>query len=285
MLGLGLLPAARAQDFDPRGRHKPPPTTAPRPGGRPPVARPPGTPPGTPPPSSPAGSPAAATDGAPAAVLIERYTKIVLAQPGSPFPLQRLAQLYRDRDGKLAALATDFERRAAQPGAEQYAATVSLAGIYKIDGRVDDAVRTYEQAIALRSSDASAPLALARVLQDRGDVTGARARYAQALALQSLAADKEQTLRTLVGLALDAKDWPAAKGFHAQLVKMQPTSLFVRGELGRELYARGEYERAEAEFKELVQAAQGDNRTLAPALKDLGRAQAKAHRARRRWPR
>ena len=51
----------------------------------------------------------------------------------------------------------------------------------------------------------------------------------------------------------------------------------MKGELGRELFARGEYERAEAEFKEVVRAAQGDNRTLAPALKDLGRAQAKAH--------
>src|SRR5206468_2171232 len=81
-----------------------------------------------------------------------------------------------------------------------------------------------------------------------------------------------------MALSLDGKDWAAAKDFHGQLVKMQPTSLFIRGELGRELYARGEYERAEAEFKELVTAAQGDNRTLAPALKDLGRAQAKAHK-------
>ena len=61
-------------------------------------------------------------------------------------------------------------------------------------------------------------------------------------------------------------------------MKLEPTSLFVKGELGRELFSRGEYERAETEFKELVTAATGDNRALAPALKDLGKAQAKAHK-------
>ena len=57
-------------------------------------------------------------------------------------------------------------------------------------------------------------------------------------------------------------------------------SLFVKGELARALYARGEYERAETEFIELVAAAAGDNRAVAPALKELGQAQAKAHKSR-----
>jgi tetratricopeptide (TPR) repeat protein/HEAT repeat protein len=286
---------ARAQDFDPRGRHRPPPGGRPAtppggrpatpPGGRPatpPGGRPatppggrPGTAPGTTPGTAPAGNPDA---GASQAALIDRYTKIVLSQPGSPFPLQRLAQLYRDKDGNLTGLVADFERRAAAPGADAYPAMVTLAGVYKIDGRPEDAIRTYEKAIAIKNNDPSALLALARVLQDRGDVVGARARYEAALALQTLPADKEQTLRTLMALALDAKDWTGAKAFHGQLVKMQPTSLFVKGELGRELFLRSEFERAEAEFKELVTAAAGDNRALAPALKDLGKAQAKAHK-------
>ncbi len=80
-----------------------------------------------------------------------------------------------------------------------------------------------------------------------------------------------------MSLSLDEKDWDSAKKFHRELLKLQPTSLFVRGELGRELYNRGEYERAEVELKDVVAAAAGDNRALAPALKELGRAQAKAH--------
>jgi tetratricopeptide (TPR) repeat protein len=280
-LGLSVAlvaPHASGDDFDPRGRKKP---GAPaKPGGKPggaPAGRPPGAVPAKPAGRPPVG-PTSPDAGQSQTVLIERYTKVVLAQPGAPFPLQRLAQLYRDKDGNLAGLVKDFEARATQSGAEQYAATVTLAGVYKIDGRADDAIKTYEKAIGLKNNDPVALLALARLLQDRGDVSGARKRYEDALALQTVPTDKEQTLRTLMTLALDAKDWAGAKGFHKELVKMQPQSLFVKGELGRELFQRAEYEKAEGEFKDLVSAAAGDNRALAPALKDLGKAQAKAHK-------
>lgn len=265
-------PHASGDDFDPRGRKKPGVAKPPvKPGALP--VKPGGAP------SRPSGTPTAAQGGPDsAAALVDRYTKIVLAQSGSPFPLQRLAQVYRDKDGNLSALVKDFEARAGKPGAEQYAATVALAGIYKLDGRAEDSVRTYERAITLKGSDPAASLALARILQDRGDVAGARKRYEDALALQTVNAEKEQTLRTLRTLALDAKDWASAKTFHQQLARMQqPQSLLVTGELGRELYLRAEYEKAEVELKELVNAAAGDNRALAPALKDLGKAQAKAH--------
>jgi tetratricopeptide (TPR) repeat protein/HEAT repeat protein len=267
---------AFAQDFDPNGRHKHPPAN---PGSHPGGNKPPAHPGGTKPPANPTNPNNSSTpdSGASSAVLIDRYTKVVLSQPGSQFPLQRLAQLYRDRDGNLTKLTTEFETRAATAGADQYASTVTLAGIYKIDGRIDDAAKTLEKAIAQKPSDAAAILTLAHLQQDRGDNDAARKRFEQALTLQTLQADKEQTLRTLMAIALDAKDWPGAKGYHQQLVKIEPTSLFVRGELGRELFTRGEYERAEVEFKDLVAASQGDNRTLAPALKNLGQAQAKAH--------
>jgi tetratricopeptide (TPR) repeat protein/HEAT repeat protein len=266
---------AHGQDFDPRGRHKPGP-------GKPGPAKP--GPPGKPGPAKPGGAPAKPNPsgnpdvGQSQTVLIDRYTGIVLKQPGSPFPLQRLAQLYRDRDGNLNKLVTDFETRAGKADAEQYAATVSLAGVYKIDGRPDDAIKTYEKAIALKNNDPVALLAFAQLLQDRGDVTGARKRYEEALVLQTEKTQKEQTLQTLMLLALDAKDWAGAKTFHTQLVKIDPTARSNQSALANELYQRGEYERAEAEYKEIVAASAGDNRVLAPALKDLGKAQAKAHK-------
>jgi tetratricopeptide (TPR) repeat protein/HEAT repeat protein len=265
-IGLTASPASHAQDFDPRGRRHtaPPPHPAPP---RPADAR------------SPSAAPAASA-GASQTLLIERYTQVVLAQPGAPFPLQRLAQLYRERDGNLTRLVSDFEARASQAGADQYPATVALAGLYKVDGRTDDAIAAYQKAIAQKSGDATAVMALARVHHDRGDLASARPLYEQALAHQTAQADKEQTLRTLMGIALDQKDWDGASRFHADLVKLQPTSLFVKGELGRELYNRSEFSRAEVELKEVVTAATGDNRALAPALKELGLAQAKAHESR-----
>ncbi len=260
--------AVSAQDFDPRGRRPKPGPVRPQPGRKPTDTQ------RAPRPEAPKKPDAPAPPNE--AGQIDRYTAIVLAQPGAAFPLQRLVQLYRERDGNLKALVGDFEARAKQDSPARYAATVGLAGIYKVDGRADEAIAAFEKAILLKATDPAALLSLARLLQDRANVPAARARYEQALVLQTATTDREQTLRALMTLSLDAKDWDAARGYHEKLVKLQPASLFVRGELGRELFTRGEYERAERELLELVQAASGDNRALAPALKDLGRAQAKA---------
>lgn len=255
----------RAQDFNPRGRKKPPAAapTSPRPK-----------------PTGGNGAGASPQPGTSPSVLIERYTRIVLAQPGSPFPLQRLAQLYRDRDGSIAQLVKDMETRSQATGPDQYASIVTLAGVYKIDGRSDEAAKTFARASELKPNDPAAILALARLLEEKGDAAGARTRFVQALPLETAASDREQTLRTLMTLSLDLKDFEAAKNFHKQLTQASGQSLFVKGELGRELFTRGEYERAESEFKTLVDQSAGDNRALAPALKDLGKAQAKAQKNR-----
>jgi tetratricopeptide (TPR) repeat protein len=261
LASIAVEAPARAQDFDPHGRHHPAAPPPPPGHGKP---RPEG-------PAHPASAPASGD------ALIERYTKVVLSQPGAAFPLQRLAQLYRDRDGSTAKLTSDFETRSTQGGPEQYAALVALAGLYKLDGRTDDAIATFTRAIDLKPQDATAILALAHLNGDRGDLAPARTYYERALALQTVKADREQTLRTLRDLALDQKDWDGATQFQRELVKLESTSLFVRAELGQELFRRAEYERAVVELKEVVAAAAGDLRALAPALKQLGAAQSKAH--------
>jgi tetratricopeptide (TPR) repeat protein len=205
---------------------------------------------------------------------IAKYTKIALEQPGQPFPVQKLAQLHRERDGNLKKLIEEFEKKSKEPG-DQWAVRVVLAGIYKNDGRYDDAIKAYEAAITEKPKEPSAILALAQLKSDRGDKAGARTEYEKALPLQKVSADIEQTTRTLLGLCLDSKDFTAAKKYHDALVKTGQGSLFVKGELGRELMSRGYYERAEAEFRELVKSAAGDNRALAPALRDLGSSLAK----------
>ncbi|WP_437637802.1 tetratricopeptide repeat protein [Sorangium sp. So ce854] len=277
------IPRAEAADFDPSGRNKRPRPKPPKAGGgKPgPAARPQPGP--RPRPGRPADGPQAKPDeagdgkrsGPSNDALIARYTAIVMSQPSAPFPLQRLAQLYRERDGNLKKLVEEFERRAAQPGADAWASKVVLAGIYKQDGRYDDAIKTYEAAIADRPQDPAAMMALAQLEADRGDKARARARYEKALPLLKVPADVEQTRRTLLALCLDLSDFQGAKAQHDALVKTAQGSLFVKAELGRELSARGHHARAEAEFRELVKAATGDNRALAPALRDLGQSLAK----------
>lgn len=290
-LGVALPSSADAQ-FNPDGRKKgkKPGTFQPggRPGGKPggtPGGKPGGKPGGTPG-GKPGGEPGGKPGGEPGTepegkgpkgpgkeALIQRYTGIVLAQPGAPFPLQRLAELYRERDGNVEKLIADFEKRA--EAADGWNAQVALAGIYKQDGQHARAIATYEKAIAQKPSEPTAIMALANLLSDRGDKTAAVARYEAALPLLKNDADKEQVLRTLMQLALDLKRFDDAKKHHKALVARAKGSFYVRGELGRELMLRGDYERASAEYEDVVKAAAGDNRVLGPAQRDLGRALAK----------
>jgi tetratricopeptide (TPR) repeat protein len=268
---LALPGPAAAQDFDPAGRRHRPSAPAAKP------SSPGGAERARPPASRPAGPDASDEKAGPnAGVLIARYTAIVLAQPTSPFPLQRLAQLYRERDGNLKQLVADFEKRASAVGPEQWAARLVLGAIYRHDGRLDDATRAYESASEARPKDPGPTLALAQLARDKGDLATAAKYYQKALAVVP-DQDRESTLRSLLTVSLDLKDFDGAKRFHRELVKHNTSSFLVRGELGRELEARGEHDRAEAEFREVVAAASGDNRTLAPALRDLGRVLARQH--------
>lgn len=275
------LPRDAAADFDPsgRGRKKPPKPGPAKPGPAKPGPAKPG--PAKPGPAQPGpaqpepGGEEAGGKGPGQDALIARYTAIVLSQPAAPFPLQRLSQLHRERDGNLKKLVEDFERRAAQPGADAWAAKIALAGIYRQDGRYDDAIKTYAAAIAEKPQDPAPIMALAQLESDRGDKAAARANYDKALPLLKAGAEAEQLRRTLLALCLDLKDFAAAKAHHEALVKGSQGSLFVKAELGRELLARGHHDRAEAEFRDLVKAAAGDNRALAPALRDLGQALAR----------
>lgn len=254
-----------AADFEAGGRGKKP-KKPPKPGGAG-KAQPPAAKPGK--------GDGDETKGASRDTLIARYTAIVLAQPAAPFPAQRLAQLYRERDGNLKKLVEDFEKRAAATDDSAWNAKVALAAIYRQDGRFDEAIKTYEGAIAERPRETSPLLALAQLELDRNEPRKARGHYEQALGLMKVAADVESTTRTLMGICLDLSDFDAAKKHHDALVKSAAGSLFVKAELGRELLSRGQFERAEGEFREVVKAASGDNRALAPALRDLGQALAK----------
>jgi predicted Zn-dependent protease len=276
---LVLLVAGTASaQFNPQGRGKKP---------KPAVgAKPPKTP-KTPKPAQPrAEAPAEPaetreTGKKPATdALIARYLGAALAQPGAEFPIQRLLELYRERDGKADALIAELERRAAAKGPDRYAALLALAGVERLEGQLDRALESYERAAAEQPKSVAAELAIARLLEQRGDRAGARTRLERALARTNDAAEREQMLRSLRGLSLDLRDFAEAERFQRELERRAGGSFFVRAELGRELLNRGEFERAVKELSEVVKAAQGDNRVLAPARRDLGVALVRAGRPR-----
>ena len=226
---------------------------------------------------SPEAAPASKVEGPSREALIARYLGIVLAQPGSEFPLDRLTALYRERDGNLEQLITTLSERVAKDPSP-YSALVALGGVYKKDSQPERAIASFEQAIAKDPSNPIGLLALANLHSERGDKPAALARFEQARPLVKDAPTREQVLRTLRGLYLDQKDFARAKQAHELLLAATHGSFFVRAELPRELSARGELARAVTEHEAVVRAAAGDNRVLAPALVDLGRALSQAGR-------
>jgi tetratricopeptide (TPR) repeat protein len=258
VLGLLLLgdQPADAQDFDPGGRRRrrPPPAGAGR------VRRPRKPPRRTKP---------------DAAVLIKRYTSILLRSPEAAFPLQKLSELYRKRDGKLDALVTDFEKRAAVAGPDQLHAKLALAAIYQKAHRDDDARRLLQQAAEESPKLATPHLMLADLARRKSDPTTARSELEAARPLVKQRIDRERITRELMLLCVELEDLAAARRYHGELVRFAGGSLFVKKELGNALLARRKFAEAEKEFRAIVKSSGGDNRALAPALRDLGKALAK----------
>jgi tetratricopeptide (TPR) repeat protein/HEAT repeat protein len=206
-------------------------------------------------------------------VLIGRYTSTVLQQPGVLFPLQRLGELYRQRDGNLDAFRADFEKRLTT-SPNSLPVLLALAWIADGEGERARAEELLQRAHASSPKHPAPLLALAHSREASGDKLAAATLLERALPLQTEALEREQTLRTLRGWALDLRDVPRAKKYHEQLLRLAQGSGFVRGELGKELLARRMNQEAVVAFEEAAKAAHGDNRALAPALRDLAKAQA-----------
>lgn len=287
-----VLPGPVLAQFNPQGRRKPAPgaprSPAPSPGGSSAGSAGGQKPPATPRrgATAPNGAASEATPEAKTSsaesekedpkasqdALIARYTQVVLSQPGSDFPLRRLAEVARQRDGTLDKVLEGFEARlAGASGKARSPVLLAIAGLEEQAGRFDEALRRYEEATRLDPSGSLAPLAQARLQERRGDKAAAR-RGLEAVLPKLKGTERELALRDLVRLCLDTKDFEGAKRHHGELVRLAQGSMYVRAELGRELLQRGETTRAVQELREVVQGASGDNRALAPALRDLGAA-------------
>src|SRR3954470_10490754 len=128
LLVVGLTVPALA--FNPAGRSKK--AKPEQKGGKPAGSKPSGAKPAgeKAPPAKPATGEAKAdgkADGPNREALIARYLGIVLSQPGSEFPLERLTELYRERDGNLEKLVAELSQRVSKDAAP-YSALVALGG-------------------------------------------------------------------------------------------------------------------------------------------------------------
>lgn len=204
-------------------------------------------------------------------VLIERYLRILEANPGEAFAFQRLLDLYRERDGNIDGFLHELEERARRDAAS-YPPRMMLGQLYRSQNRNADAERMYREALALRPSDPSPLSKLAAIVEEASHHDEAIALYERALANTSDDAGKQELVRALADISMNASDYDRARGYYARLVPAHGASVYLSTEFARALAARREFARAAAEYERVRQSMRGDNRVLAPLLRDLGRA-------------
>ncbi|MBO6937071.1 MAG: HEAT repeat domain-containing protein [Deltaproteobacteria bacterium] len=208
------------------------------------------------------------------AVLITRYRRILRADPRETFAFQRLLDLYRERDGDVNGLVTELQQEV-ESDPEAYPPRMLLGHLYKAQGQTREALALYARAAELRPNEAAPQLGLGALREATGDAAGAREAYEAALDRTSEDQQKQELVRRLAGLALDADDYEAARALYDRLAGRGAT-LFVRTELARALSERGEHVRAITEYERVLRGLRGDNRVIGPVLRDLARAQLEA---------
>lgn len=203
--------------------------------------------------------------------MIARYRHVLDGDPSAAFALQRLLELVRERDGGVDVLVASLEQEVAAQ-ASAYAQRMILAGLYRAQSRSADSQRLYREAARLRP-DAAAPLAaLAALVRADGQLPEARALYDEALGRVREDAARQDLVRQVAELAMDAGEWDAARAYYDRLVPARGASVYLATEYARALSARNEHVRAAAELERVRQRLRGDARVLGPLLRDLGRA-------------
>ncbi len=228
--------------------------------------------------SRPSGSRGSATraQGDRVATLIARYRGILARDPRETFAFQRLLDLYRERDGNVDALVRELEAEVERE-TDAFAARMLLGHVYKAQGRVAEARRLYEQAAALRTDDPAPLLAMAHI--DRAaDPARSRALFERALEHTRDAESRREILRQLGDIALEQEDWDGARTYYQRLARGAGSSIYLRTEFARALAAHSQHERAIGEYERVLASLRGDNRVVAPVLRDLARAQLDAGR-------
>src|SRR5690606_26504866 len=180
--------------------------------------------------------------------------------------------LYRERDGNIDRLVQELDARVAADAAA-YAPRMLLGHLYRAQSQLDEARAAYRRAAELRPRESAPLIALAQVEGSAGQPAEARRLFDQALALTHERLAREELLRDAARLAMETRDFEAARGYYRELGRGGQGSVFLRSELARALGAAGEWAQAVAEYEQVIHSLRGDNRVLPPVLLELSRAQ------------
>lgn len=207
------------------------------------------------------------------AELIDRYTNIVRQQPGAPFPLQRLVQLVRERDGHLRHLIERVRAQVRKSGKmAKLQAQLTLAGLLVHSEQWQEAHSVYAAVVSATPDNVAARSQWAQLFARQGNLARAISTLKPVVDLRLSKIQRDESLQQLIRWALDTGTLTAAQEFHRKRVAQAGNSIYVQAQFGRQLMDRRMFSAAESEYRKILRTARTDPRTLAPAVRDLGQA-------------
>lgn len=205
-------------------------------------------------------------------LLIARYRGILAKDPFHAFAFDRLAALYRERDGNLDVLGSELDADLARTG-ERFALVVLRGRVAQARLDAEAAAVAFARAAVLDPRAAGPQLALADLARARNDMAGARSALEASLARATAPWVRGEVLRRLAELALDTGGFDDAERRYAELARVQGESRFTLTAYARALSERGEHARAAAAYTRALEQLRGDARAAGPVLTELARAQ------------
>jgi tetratricopeptide (TPR) repeat protein len=191
--------------------------------------------------------------------------------PGDPQVLYGLADLAWEHEDPATAAALVQEAIACHEGAPPPAWRVRLAEAFTRQGKMDDSVRAYQEAVAAAPDEVAAWAGLARTLQSLHHVADAIAAWERVLALEP---ESWQAQNDLGAALIERREWDRAQAAFDRAREAAPADPMImvnRATLdvrrGRAADAVAALERCVAQFPGFAPAVAG----LGFALRDLGK--------------
>ena len=176
------------------------------------------------------------------------YRQILAQQPAHADSLHMLG-LIAYRAGRQDVAADMIQRAIALNCNSSAAAYSNLGGALRAQGRLDDAILAFRQAIALKRDFPEAHHNLGNSLRDKGDLESAIAAYREAIALKPLFPSAYNNL----GIALKEKGMVEdAIAAYRQALSLKPDYADAYNNLGNILYSNGQLNGSISAYRQAI---------------------------------
>lgn len=164
---------------------------------------------------------------------IERYQQLVDQSPEKSYAFNQLMATV-GKGAQYQKLLADYEKKAAAKP-QNFNLRMILGHICQYGGRTNEAIDNYKKALEIKKTPL-AYMSIAAAEADNKNFEPAVLNYEEAAKLNPSKEQKQEIWRALAEIAIYRRDMERARNCFAELIKLEPNSLFIRRELSQ-IYA------------------------------------------------